>query len=376
MEQYASHGIGALEITPLYGVQGNEANNIDYLSPKWMDMYKYVLSEGKRLGIQIDMNNGTGWPFGGPSVDIKDAACKVIFVDTIVTSKEIKKGLVPAIAEKEKPYTTFSFATLYPLDKDGTFLTTPLKMKGEVLPTIYSNNAIDMTPNVTGTENTLKWEDVPSGAYRLIMVFNGRTRQQVKRAAPGGQGYVIDHFDRDAVKHYLDIFDKAFSENSAPWPNTMFNDSYEVYGADWTPTLPSEFESRRGYSLKAYINKLVERDEQMVHDYRETLSDMLLANFTQQWTSWAHGHGVNIRNQAHGSPANLLDLYAAVDIPEIEGFGLSEFGIKGLRKDPGMTKLNDSDYSMFKYAPSAAHVAGKKLVSSETFTWLTEHFRT
>lgn len=45
MEQYASHGIGALEITPLYGVQGNAANNIDYLSPKWMDMYKHVLSE-------------------------------------------------------------------------------------------------------------------------------------------------------------------------------------------------------------------------------------------------------------------------------------------------------------------------------------------
>ena len=97
MEQYASHGLGALEITPLYGVQGNAANNIDYLSPKWMDMYKHVVSEGKRLGIQIDMNNGTGWPFGGPSTDIKDAACKVVIVDTIVTSKEIKNGLVAGV---------------------------------------------------------------------------------------------------------------------------------------------------------------------------------------------------------------------------------------------------------------------------------------
>ena len=83
-----------------------------------------------------------------------------------------------------------------------------------------------------------------------------------------------------------------------------------------------------------------------------------------------------VRNQAHGSPANLLDLYAAVDIPEIEGFGLSEFGIKGLRRDPGMTKKNFSDVSMLKYAPSAAHVMGKPFTSSETFTWLTEHFRT
>ena len=31
---------------------------------------------------------------------------------------------------------------------------------------------------------------------------------------------------------------------------------------------------------------------------------------------------------------------------------------------------------MLKYASSAAHIAGKKYISSETFTWLTEHFRT
>ena len=76
------------------------------------------------------------------------------------------------------------------------------------------------------------------------------------------------------------------------------------------------------------------------------------------------------------SPANLIDLYGAVDIPEIEGFGLTEFGIKGLRTDPGKTRKNYSDLSMLKYAPSAAHITGKKLTSSETFTWLTEHFRT
>ena len=31
---------------------------------------------------------------------------------------------------------------------------------------------------------------------------------------------------------------------------------------------------------------------------------------------------------------------------------------------------------MLKYAPSAAHICGKPFTSSETFTWLTEHFRT
>ena len=82
---------------------------------------------------------------------------------------------------------------------------------------------------------------------------------------------------------------------------------------------------------------------------------MLLEDFTQQWTEWAHSYGPVTRNQAHGSPANLIDCYAAVDIPEIEGFGLSSFGIEGLRQDPGKTRKNDSDFSMLKYAPSVAH---------------------
>ena len=38
-----------------------------------------------------------------------------------------------------------------------------------------------------------------------------------------------------------------------------------------------------------------------------------------RWQHWAAKQGKGIRNQAHGSPANILDLYAVSDVPEIEG---------------------------------------------------------
>ncbi len=367
MEQYASHGIGALEITPLYGVQGNQQNNIDFLSPKWMEMLRFIEKEGDRLGIQIDMNNGTGWPFGGPTTPLSEAACCMRMYSDTLSSDVLKKGShTYTIPGKEAAYTKLAFATAYPINVKG-----------------YKGGAIDVTSVITtrraddgSAVYQLQWKSPKKGDWSNVAVYESRTRQQVKRAAPGGQGYVIDHFDKTAVQHYLQRFDDAFNTTNTPWPHSMFNDSYEVYGADWTPTLPQEFERRRGYSLTMAIDKLFDRDPQTVSDYRETLSDMLLENFTEQWATWAHSHGMTVRNQAHGSPANIIDIYAAVDIPEIEGFGLSEFGIKGLRTDEGMTKLNDSDYSMLKYAPSAAHITGKQLVSSETFTWLTEHFRT
>jgi hypothetical protein len=230
-----------------------------------------------------------------------------------------------------------------------------------------------------GTEVSL--EDAATKAiFRNNQLEIGKTHQQVKRAAPGGQGYVFDHFNKEAVKRYFEKFDKAFAENKTPFPNSFFNDSYEVYNADWTPALPDEFEQRRGYRLQDYFPELLadgatDTSKRVIADYRETIAELLKENFTQVWTDWAHSHGATTRNQAHGSPANLIDLYALVDIPECESFGITDFDVPGLRKD-SIRKTSDSDPTILKYASSAAHIAGKKYTSAETFTWLTEHFRT
>ena len=74
MTQYAKAGIGGVEITPIYGMVDNEANEIAYLSPKWMRMLRYVETRGEQLGMEVDMATGTGWPFGGPLVSEEDAA--------------------------------------------------------------------------------------------------------------------------------------------------------------------------------------------------------------------------------------------------------------------------------------------------------------
>lgn len=69
-------GIGSVEITPIYGVQGEEARDIPYLSPRWMEMLKHVQDQAARLEMIVDMNGGTGWPFGGPEIDPAYAASR------------------------------------------------------------------------------------------------------------------------------------------------------------------------------------------------------------------------------------------------------------------------------------------------------------
>jgi hypothetical protein len=99
--------------------------------------------------------------------------------------------------------------------------------------------------------------------------------------------------------------------------------------------------------------RLLSRDEpgknaRVLHDFRQTINDLLIDEYSKHWQSWAAAQGKGIRNQAHGSPANILDVYAVSDVPEIEG----------------------NDLLRIKSAPSASHVTGKKLTSSESATWL------
>jgi len=356
LEEYVRAGIKTLEITPIYGVKGNERNEIDFLSPRWMEMLAHTQAEAKRLGMQIDMNTGTGWPFGGPEVTLEDAATRLLFREYTLNAGETVKDKIEVEDEKQK-----NIAVLTRVMAFGP-----------------EDERLDITNKVDKGGN-LQW-NAPSDSWKVIALFNGKTLQKVKRAAPGGEGYVMDHLSQKAVKNYLGKFDKAFQSNKTSYPHTFFNDSYEVYRADWTPDFLEQFAKRRGYKLEAYLPEFLsaERSDttaRIVSDYRETMGELLIENFTRQWTAWANRHGSLTRNQAHGSPGNLIDIYAAVDIPECEGFGISDFGIKGLRKDT-LTRPNDSDFSMLKYASSAAHIAGKPFTSSETFTWLTEHFRT
>src|SRR5690606_8312950 len=150
----------------------------------------------------------------------------------------------------------------------------------------------------------------------------------VERAAPGGEGNVIDHFSATALRRYLSRFDSALKDTDLSKLRAFFNDSYEVDdargAADWTPELFDEFIKRRGYDLREHLPALFghaseDEYERVLSDYRETIYELIHDNFTTVWSEWAASKGRIVRNQAHGSPANIIDLYAAVDIPEMEG---------------------------------------------------------
>ena len=368
MEKYQKAGLGGLEITPIYGIKGYEDRFIQYLSPEWMKMFLHTLKEAERIGLGIDMATGTGWPFGGPWVG-DDAACK----NFASKSWELEGGeqLAESISFLAKPLVRTvggriditqlkdpisANANLQALAIDQLRFSKPLPLQS-LMAFSDKGEIIDLTSRVGG-DGKLDWV-APPGNWKLYAIFQGLHGKMVERAGPGGEGNVIDHFSSTALKHYLSRFDQAFAGQNIKSLRAFFNDSYEVDDADgeanWTPNFFAEFQQRRGYDLRrqlpALFAKDAEKNSRVLCDYRETISDLLLDQFTVPWRQWAVSKGAITRNQAHGSPANILDLYAASDIPETEG----------------------QEIMRMKFATSAANVAGKQLASAETATWLNEH---
>ena len=217
----------------------------------------------------------------------------------------------------------------------------------------------------------------------------------VRRASPGGEGYAVNPFNNKAYKFHVGIFEKAFEK----YPNVLrgfFNDSYEYYGVNISENFYDEFKKRRGYDFQPYARAVFSTSEnweeiaknatssdkqlsteectRVWQDYHETLSDLLYESMLE-FTQGAKRMGRLSVNEAHGSVGNLIDLYSIADIPETESFGSS--GFEFVRNDPDYREniFGRPNKIMMKFAESSANLNGKKLVASESCTWVANHFK-
>ena len=334
LETYHAAGLGGVEITALYGVRGAENRELKYLSPQWVDAVRHSAREARRLGMGVDLPTGSGWRTGGPSVTEADENME------LVINKEAVEG-----------GSTFTHTFEGPLPQ-------AIVAFGD------DGQLVDLSDRIAASV-PLEWQ-VPPGQWTLYTSSERWSRDNVKRPAPGGEGRNINPLSQRSLENYLDYFGKALGDAPADGIRAQFHDSYE-YEGNWCDDFLAQFEQRRGYKLQHHLPALNgegDPDEvaRVKHDYRETVSDLVRDSLIAPWTAWSHNHGMLSRNQSHGSPANWLDLYEACDIPEIESFGRLQGG--------------DTNRLVFKFASSAANVSGKLLVSSESATWLNEHFNT
>ena len=71
-------GIGGVELQSVYPLALDDAEtgikSLPFLSDEHIDALRHANHEARALGLRVDLTLGSGWPFGGPSVPIEQAA--------------------------------------------------------------------------------------------------------------------------------------------------------------------------------------------------------------------------------------------------------------------------------------------------------------
>ncbi len=78
LQQMKADGIGGVELAFEYPQVVDDPakglTNQPFLSPAMLDDVRYAQSEGTKLGLRVDVTLGSGWPYGGPSTALAEAA--------------------------------------------------------------------------------------------------------------------------------------------------------------------------------------------------------------------------------------------------------------------------------------------------------------
>jgi hypothetical protein len=337
-------GIKTLRLDALYPAKDSKVPNIPFLSEDWIKTLKAALASAASNGVTLDLW-GNGWPFGGPWIAPENAARRLEW-------DPVQSGLVLSetkTIEQDNGYPIIAVDVTAPGAKDG--------------------KATAITPReVDGNKVWL----VPPGEWDVYVFRNGFTKMAVKRATTGGEGPVVDHLSKAALEDYLRPYNHLMDSIGDGALGCSHFDSYEVYQANWTGGFLDFFASHRGYDLAPFLPALISEAEsdlarRIRHDYRQTLEEMFVGEFLAPWVDWARSRGMKASIQAHGSPGHLVDLYGLADQPDTEAFGREGMASKG---DDG----KNGGYLFGKFSASAAHLNGRPFTSSETFTWLEDHF--
>ena len=233
---------------------------------------------------------------------------------------------------------------------------------------IARDDVVDLTSKMDA-DGTLHW-DVPEGRWIILRMGYALTGAKNRPSVPAGSGYEVDKLNSKYVKRYfsgyMDPMQQHLDGLIGPTVHYMTMDSWEAGMQNWTDDMVDEFKRLRGYDPKPYLPVLAGRvvqnadvSDRFLWDFRKTLAEKFANDFYGTMDDELHKRGMEAYSEASGValeiPEDTLLNKSRIDIP------MAEFWVRALHPE-------SMYYADVRGAASAAHVYGKPLVATESFT--------
>lgn len=240
-------------------------------------------------------------------------------------------------------------------------------------PAIDPAKVIDITDRMR-SDGTLDWTAPRGGTWRIVRMGYSLTGKTNHPATPEATGLEVDKYDASAVRRYLETYLGMYRDTvGADWIGqkgirALLTDSIEVGASNWTPRMVEEFKARRGYDPTPFLLALTgtvvgsaARSDAFLHDYRQTLADLLADAHYGTIAKVAHENGLTLYGEAleNGRPVlgDDLAMRAHADVPMAAMWTFNRGAA------PRSTLIGD-----MKGAASVAHIYGQNIVTAESMT--------
>jgi len=363
-------GIGGVLIMEVD--QGAPVGPVGFMSPDWRAMFRHVLDEAGRLGLEVNLNNDAGWNgSGGPWVRPEDSMQKVVWTETEVEGPRSFAGVLP------QPETVAGFyrdITVLAFPSPGTNRVDRIRAKAgyeiavvgaSPTPPLPAGAAInrahvgELTPSLAA-DGRWTW-DVPPGKWTLMRIGHTSTGVENAPSPASGRGLECDKLSKTGIEaHFAGMMGPVIADAGRAAGRTLVAthiDSWENGAQNWTAAMRAEFRARRGYDLLPFLPALSGRvidsldvTERFLWDYRQTISELLAENYAGHLRTLARRHGLRLSIEAYGAPCDDLPYAGQADEP------MCEFWMGG------------GAFETVKGMASAAHTYGKGIVGAEAFT--------
>ncbi|MFW5743835.1 MAG: glycosyl hydrolase, partial [Spirochaetota bacterium] len=378
LDMLAEAGFGGVEINALSFPRHDTPHPslppaLRYGSHEHWEIVAFAASEARERGMIADMLVGAGWPFAAEWVPhehrVQGVAVVPVDVEVAADHETVRvhafaadDAVTAAYRARECSACEVLFAVAVPAGCNGL---------GDMARLEASLETTDEGP-VAGLT-------VPRGSWEIRVGFRlqGDCFKVNIEGVEGGMGHVVDHYNAEAVRSFLDrssdSYRETIGEPMGERLRALFVDSIEVGGANWAPGAREAFRSRHGYDIDPFLPFVFTTGHQQYgeppftdaaerarvsrarQNFNETLVELFENRSVKTVAEWAHDQGCLFRYQAYGMPHYLGVAQGArhADIPESENWVYNPHTDRAYR-----SKLVDA----------AVHIAGREIHSSESVT--------
>ncbi|UCG26653.1 MAG: discoidin domain-containing protein [Bacteroidales bacterium] len=248
---------------------------------------------------------------------------------------------------------------------------TPEVKPGEA---VAKSDVIDLTANMK-PDGTLEWTP-PDGSWIVVRLGYSLTGHQNSPASPEATGLEVDKLNATHVKDYFNNYLDQYKDATGGLMGRkglqfIITDSWEAGVQNWTDSMITEFEKRRGYKMLPWLpvltGKVVEsagESDMFLWDFRKTIAELTVENHYDQLTTILKERGMGRYTESHENGrafiADGMEVKRQADIPMSATWTPGGFNA-GTEVRPGYK-------ADVRESASVAHIYGQNLVAAESMT--------